>query len=62
MIMVDEKKFQVKSSSKTEYVTRKKGEAFDKDKLKLCNTSSIKSSADVNCFAFIGPFGKGKLC
>lgn len=60
-IFVDEKTFQTTSSSKTVYVTRKKNEKFDTNKIHHCNTSSIHSKADVNIFAYIGPFGKGNL-
>lgn len=57
-VFTDEKKFQASSSSKTEYVTRLSGEAYDKDKLKKVRTS-INSSADINVWGYIGPFGKG---
>lgn len=60
LIMVDEKKFQVNSSSQTVYVTRLPEQAYDEVMIDFCNTSSISSSADVNMFLYIGPFGKGK--
>lgn len=55
----DEKKFQINSSTKSQYCTREKGKGYDKNKIQYCNTSSGKTAADVNIWTYIGPFGKG---
>lgn len=58
-IFSDEKKFSSNSSSKTEYCTRLPGQQFDSNKVSKSQVSN--SEADVNCWTYIGPFGKGML-
>lgn len=60
-IFSDEKKFQASPSTKIEYCTREVGEEYDLDKVIRGSLSSSKSIADVNIWAYIGPFGKGNL-
>lgn len=60
MILVDEKKIQVNSSSQTVFVSRLRGQGYQENMIDFCNTSSISSAADVNIFVYIGPFGKGR--
>ena len=57
IIFTDEKMFKNQSDSKTEFVNRKCNTGYKLSHLKSVSKGS--SVADVNIWAYIGPFGKG---
>lgn len=57
IIFTDEKLFKNKSESNTEYVNRLPNTAYQVQHMKFDKSGS--STADLNVFGYIGPFGKG---
>lgn len=58
VIFSDEKKFKLNSDSKTEYISREIGTDPYEEKYMQYDTR-LSTKADVNIWAYIGPFGKG---
>lgn len=57
-VFSDEKKFTLKDNNSVELVTRPKGSnAYESQYMKY--GKQVSSNADVNIWAYIGPFGKG---
>lgn len=59
IIFTDEKLFKNNSSSKTEFCNRKVNDGYNLNQIQFYKSGS--SSGDVNIWAYIGPFGKGKF-
>lgn len=57
VIFTDEKHFKNRSDAKTVYVNRLPNTAYEEKHIKFDKPGS--SAADLNVFAYIGPFGKG---
>lgn len=58
LIFSDEKKFTLNNNDKDEFVTRKVNSNAYQDKF-INYDKQVSSSADINIWSYIGPFGKG---